>query len=42
MNRARNNAKLVDDIVEVRNARKELREFEKDIDNQLPSRKKLK
>jgi len=42
MNRAKNNAKLVDDIVEVRHARKELRDFEKDIDNQLPSRKKLK
>lgn len=42
MNRAKNNAKLVDDIVEVRHAREELRNFEKDIDNQLPSRKKLK
>jgi hypothetical protein len=42
MNKAKNNAKLVDDIVEVRHAKKELRDFEKDIDNQLPSRKKLK
>jgi hypothetical protein len=33
MKRAKNNAKLVDDIVDVRNARQELRDFEKDIDN---------
>ena len=42
MKRARNDAKLVPELTKVRTTREELREFEKDFDEQLPSRKKLK
>ena len=41
MNKARNNAKIVDEIARLRDAKQELREFEREIDNELPSRKKL-
>ena len=40
--RAKNAAKTVDEMEKVRLARQELREFEKEIDSMLPSRKKLK
>ena len=40
--RAKNAAKTVDEIEKVRLARQELRDFEKEIDSMLPSRKKLK
>ena len=42
MNRAKNNAKIVDEVVRLRESRESLREFELDMDNELPSRKKLK
>lgn len=41
MANARNAAKTVDEIQAVRDAREKLREFEKNLDNQLPSRKRL-
>jgi len=37
----RNEAKTVDEIKAVRDARQRLRDFERDMDNQLPSRKRL-
>jgi RNA recognition motif-containing protein len=40
--RARNNAKIVDELKKVRETRQELRDFENNLDNELPSRKKLK
>lgn len=37
----RNEAKTVDELKAVREARQRLREFEREMDNQLPSRKRL-
>ena len=42
LTKARNDAKTVEEISKVREARKKLREFEAEMDKQLPSRKKLK
>lgn len=41
MAHARNEAKTVDELVAVREARQRLRDFEKEMDKQLPSRKRL-
>lgn len=41
MNRARNDSKLVTEMETLRQTKRQLKEFEADIDNQLPSRKKL-
>ena len=38
----RNDAKTVDEISKVREARKQLQEFEAEMNKQMPSRKKLK
>jgi uncharacterized protein Yka (UPF0111/DUF47 family) len=35
MNKARNNAKIVDEIARLRDAKQELREFEREIDNEF-------
>lgn len=42
INQMRNDAKLIDEYENLRKAKKELREFEENIDNELPSLKKLK
>jgi len=42
MNRAKNNAKIIDEVVQLRESREALREFEGNMDKELPSRKKLK
>ena len=42
MNKKRNESKLVTELKELREARKELRDFEQNIDKDLPSAKKLK
>lgn len=42
VNKAKNDAKLVEDMVRVREAKKELREFESKMGEDLPNRKKLK
>ena len=41
MAQARNEAKTIDELVAVREARQRLRSFEKEMDSQLPSRKRL-
>ena len=41
MAQARNEAKTIDEVVAVREARQNLRSFEKKMDDQLPSRKRL-
>ena len=41
MAKARNEAQTVDEIVAVRESRQRLRDFEKEMDAQLPSRKRL-
>jgi hypothetical protein len=38
----KNDAKLVDEFERLRTAKKELRDFEDNMDNELPSLKKLK
>jgi hypothetical protein len=41
MAQARNEAKTIEELKAVRESRKRLRDFEKDMDSQLPSRKRL-
>lgn len=42
MAQARNSAKTVDEIKAVREARQRLRDFEREMDTMLPSRKRLR
>ena len=42
MNKAKNDSKLIEEMVRVREAKQELREFEKTMGGDLPNRKKLK
>jgi len=42
INKAKNDSKLIEDMVKVRKAKNELREFESKMGEDLPNRKKLK